>query len=93
MAVCLVLAIDVYDCVSAKHSLLNFSAETRLPICPERSPLLVGPLSVKQSGIHDSDPSSDDFKRWFGSRLEVGGASRPEDCTARQKVAIIVPYR
>ena len=67
--------------------------ESSLPECPLNSPLLVGPLSVKQDNVDDSDTNSDEFKNWFGTSLEMGGAYRPSDCLARQKVAIIVPYR
>ncbi len=67
--------------------------EPTLPPCPDKSPLLIGPLSIKQNEILDSDPDSEEFKAWFGSGLEIGGASRPSDCVARQKVAVIVPYR
>ncbi len=55
--------------------------------------MLVGPLSVQFSGVDDSDPSSDEFQKWYGSDLAVGGAYTPKDCVARQKVAIVVPYR
>ena len=67
--------------------------ESKLPPCPINSPLLVGPLSVKQSDIDDSDSNSESFVKWFGPNLQIGGAFRPSDCIARQKVAIIIPYR
>ncbi|XP_027730348.1 beta-1,4-galactosyltransferase 1 isoform X2 [Vombatus ursinus] len=59
-----------------------------LPSCPDPSPLLVGPLQVEflrpvnLETIEKENP-----------KLRKGGRFTPEDCTALQKVAIIIPFR
>ncbi|XP_020822984.1 beta-1,4-galactosyltransferase 1 isoform X1 [Phascolarctos cinereus] len=59
-----------------------------LPSCPDPSPLLVGPLKVEflrpvnLETIEKENP-----------KLRKGGRFAPEDCTALQKVAIIIPFR
>ncbi|RMB88247.1 hypothetical protein DUI87_35359 [Hirundo rustica rustica] len=60
-----------------------------LPFCPERSPLLVGPLAVVllPRAHAGADP-----------RQEPGGAAggplpRPPRCEARSRTAVIVPHR
>ena len=49
-----------------------------LPLCPERSPDLLGPLYVKQTGIPDLKPETEAFlQSWiilvllFGCLLEI----------------------
>ena len=66
--------------------------ETIVPICPERSPLLLGPLRVIND-FPELAPSSKEFRLWYGDHLRLGGVFRPPDCIARQRVAVIVPYR
>ncbi|XP_053734685.1 beta-1,4-galactosyltransferase 1 isoform X1 [Synchiropus splendidus] len=56
--------------------------------CPETSPLLVGPLRVEFNS-----PVSLDFVKKENQNVEVGGRFRPRGCLARQKVAIIIPFR
>ncbi|XP_036595305.1 beta-1,4-galactosyltransferase 1 [Trichosurus vulpecula] len=59
-----------------------------LPSCPDPSPMLVGPLKVEfvrpvnLETIEKENP-----------KLRKGGRFAPEDCTALQKVAIIIPFR
>ena len=60
--------------------------------CPLTSPHLLGPLVVKHENVPKLEPGSKSFVDHYGS-VQKGGASRPEECEARQKVAIIVPYR
>lgn len=62
-------------------------------LCPERSPYLLGPLYVKQNDIPDMTPGSSDFISHFGSTLTPGGASKPDECLARTKLAVIVAFR
>ncbi|XP_029961711.1 beta-1,4-galactosyltransferase 1 [Salarias fasciatus] len=63
-------------------------AAPELKKCPETSPLLVGPLRVEFNM-----PVSLDKVKKDNPRVEVGGRSRPSDCVALQKVAIIIPFR
>ncbi|XP_061886299.1 beta-1,4-galactosyltransferase 1-like [Entelurus aequoreus] len=56
--------------------------------CPETSPLLVGPLRVE----FNMAVSLELIKEKNG-HLEPGGRYKPKDCEARQKVAIIIPFR
>jgi len=67
--------------------------EKDLPLCPEQSPHLLGPLYVKQTGIPDLQPETTPFFEHFGVTLRSGGASKPTDCRARTKLAVIVAYR
>mgnify|MGYP001165658219 FL=1 len=64
-----------------------------IPVCPERSPQLLGPLYVKQTGIPDLKPETEPFFRHFGNTLRLGGASKPAECLARTKLAVIIAYR
>ncbi|XP_031417927.1 beta-1,4-galactosyltransferase 1-like [Clupea harengus] len=56
--------------------------------CPETPPRLVGPHHVEFS-----NPVSLELVRKENPEIQEGGRWRPKDCTARQKVAIIIPYR
>jgi len=67
--------------------------ENDLPLCPEVSPHLLGPLYVKQTGIPDLTPGTTSFFQHFGDTLRSGGASKPNECKARTKLAVIVAYR
>ena len=46
-----------------------------------------GPITVSMDS-----PSFDELEKMF-PMLEQGGRYRPEECQARDRVAIIVPYR
>ncbi|XP_042781394.1 beta-1,4-galactosyltransferase 3 isoform X2 [Panthera tigris] len=59
-----------------------------LPYCPERSPLLVGPVSVSFSPV----PSLAEIVE-RNPRVEPGGRYRPAGCEPRSRTAIIVPHR
>ncbi|XP_068944026.1 beta-1,4-galactosyltransferase 1 [Petaurus breviceps papuanus] len=59
-----------------------------LPGCPDPSPLLVGPLKVEF--LH---PVNLETIEKENPKLRKGGRFTPEDCTALQKVAIIIPFR
>ncbi|XP_034038148.1 beta-1,4-galactosyltransferase 1-like [Thalassophryne amazonica] len=56
--------------------------------CPETSPLLVGPLWVEFN-----IPVTLEQIKQENPNLMSGGRFRPKDCTAQQKVAIIIPFR
>lgn len=59
-----------------------------LPDCPERSPFLVGPVSVSFSPV----PSLAEIVE-RNPRVESGGRYRPAGCEPRSRTAIIVPHR
>ena len=67
--------------------------EKDLQLCPEVSPYLLGPLYVRQNDIPDLTPDSSPFLNHFGATLKMGGASKPTECLARTKLAVLVPYR
>ncbi|KAJ8001001.1 hypothetical protein DPEC_G00186280 [Dallia pectoralis] len=76
---------------------INVTAETDTPkaplredfnICPDPSPLLVGPFRVEFS-----TPVSLVTVREKNPHLQEGGRYKPDDCTALQKVAVIIPFR
>ncbi|KAM9100494.1 beta-1,4-galactosyltransferase 1 isoform X2 [Sarcophilus harrisii] len=58
------------------------------PSCPDPSPLLVGPLNVEFVRPVNLESIAKD-----NPKLRKGGRFTPEDCTALQKVAIIIPFR
>ncbi|XP_030036907.1 beta-1,4-galactosyltransferase 4 isoform X2 [Manduca sexta] len=60
--------------------------EKKYPMCPETPPDL-GPVL--------NDPSMDAMKSFdrMYTDVKIGGIYRPPNCTARQSVAILVPYR
>ena len=78
--------------VSVGRKLKSLKYFQPLETCPIKSPLLLGPLLVQQDNIEDLEPNTTPFKDRFGE-VKEGGQFKPEDCTARQKVAIIIPYR
>jgi len=67
--------------------------EIDLPLCPERSPYLLGPLYVRQKDIPVLKPETQRFRDHFGTSLRSGGASKPTECLARTKLAVIIAYR
>nr|XP_046262753.1 beta-1,4-galactosyltransferase 1 [Scatophagus argus] len=60
----------------------------KLEKCPETSPLLVGPLRVEFNIPVNMEQIKKD-----NPNLQPGGRFKPKDCEARQKVAIIIPFR
>lgn len=56
-------------------------------LCPPIPPNLTGPIRV----LKDS-PSFDELEKIF-PMLEPGGHYRPQECQARDRVALIVPFR
>lgn len=65
------------------------SVNRTLGPCPEAPPNLVGPLYVG----FDFGRTLEDVRTLFSSSLEAGGRFKPRDCVAKQKVAIIIPFR
>jgi len=64
--------------------------------CPENPPGLLGQIYVTQEKNEVSkvlEEGSPDFIDWFGPDIRPGGAWKPENCKARQKVVLLVPYR
>ncbi|XP_028910970.1 beta-1,4-galactosyltransferase 3, partial [Ornithorhynchus anatinus] len=59
-----------------------------LPYCPERSPLLVGPVSVSFSPV----PSLGRIAE-RNPRVGPGGRYRPGGCEPRSRTAVIIPHR
>ena len=58
------------------------------PLCPDPSPKLVGMLRVSKTPIELSAVE----RLQSGDMLE-GGLYRPQECAARHRVAIIIPFR
>ncbi|NP_990533.1 beta-1,4-galactosyltransferase 1 [Gallus gallus] len=72
--------------VSAQPRNLPDSAPSGL--CPDPSPLLVGPLRVEFS-----QPVNLEEVASTNPEVREGGRFAPKDCKALQKVAIIIPFR
>ncbi|XP_058124231.1 beta-1,4-N-acetylgalactosaminyltransferase bre-4 [Anopheles ziemanni] len=69
-------------------TLRNFFDKFTINSCPPIPPNLDGPIDVDVT----YEPLSVIEKR-FTDKLQPGGQYAPPDCTARNRVAIIVPYR
>ena len=50
-------------------------------------------MYVRQKGIPDLKPNTPPFRKHFGSTLKSGGSSKPTECLARTKLAVIIAYR
>ncbi|XP_069734501.1 beta-1,4-galactosyltransferase 3 [Phaenicophaeus curvirostris] len=62
--------------------------ERPLPLCPERSPLLVGPLTVSFSRV----PTLEQIQA-KNPGVRDGGRYQPPDCEPRSRTAVIIPHR
>ncbi|XP_052471337.1 beta-1,4-galactosyltransferase 1-like [Carassius gibelio] len=62
--------------------------EQKQDTCPDSPPRLVGPLWVEFSY-----PVSLGLVSFENPALQPGGRSKPTDCIAQQKVAVIIPFR
>ncbi len=66
-------------------------------MCPLIPPGLHGPVKVLLPDAGEVPGSMQEIEealeRDLGVRLEPGGRHRPRNCTARHRVAVIVPYR
>ncbi|XP_030320938.1 LOW QUALITY PROTEIN: beta-1,4-galactosyltransferase 3 [Calypte anna] len=59
-----------------------------LPFCPERSPLLVGPLTVSFSRV----PTLEQIQE-KNPLVQEGGRYQPPSCEPRSRTAVIIPHR
>ncbi|XP_075380854.1 beta-1,4-galactosyltransferase 3 isoform X2 [Mycteria americana] len=59
-----------------------------LPFCPERSPFLVGPLTVSFSRV----PTLEQI-RAKNPAVQEGGRYQPSTCEPRSRTAVIIPHR
>uniref|UniRef100_A0A0A9Z9N9 Beta-1,4-N-acetylgalactosaminyltransferase n=2 Tax=Lygus hesperus TaxID=30085 RepID=A0A0A9Z9N9_LYGHE len=70
------------------HQITTVNAAQPLPLCPLVPPNLVGVLGAYKEGGLLSD-----LENQIGKGLLPGGQWRPSHCKARDRVAIIIPYR
>ncbi|KAL3884625.1 hypothetical protein ACJMK2_024752 [Sinanodonta woodiana] len=82
-------------CVNTTENLDQLIAKTgftpnrsALPLCPEQPPHLVGKMNIKPS-ITLQEVTNEESLR----NLSYGGRYAPPDCQARERTAIIIPYR
>ncbi|NP_001084588.1 uncharacterized protein LOC414540 [Xenopus laevis] len=82
---------DVYSNLSLVNSMVlptSTAEDILLPRCPERSPYLVGPITVTFSQtpslkkVQDKNPL-----------VIKGGEYKPPNCEARHRTAVIIPHR
>ncbi|XP_048367537.1 beta-1,4-galactosyltransferase 3 [Sphaerodactylus townsendi] len=59
-----------------------------LPYCPERSPYLIGPLTVSFSQV----PTLEQIQQ-KNPAVSNGGRYRPSACESRSRTAIVIPHR
>ncbi|XP_043578382.1 beta-1,4-N-acetylgalactosaminyltransferase bre-4-like [Bombus pyrosoma] len=79
---------DTYIVGSSQESLTtNSTNSTVIPRCPLIPPNLVGPLTVIKS-----PPELAEMEKMF-TEVKPGGKGCPANCTARHRVAIIIPFR
>ncbi|XP_003486181.1 beta-1,4-N-acetylgalactosaminyltransferase bre-4 [Bombus impatiens] len=79
---------DTYIVGSSQESLTtNSTNSTVVPRCPLIPPNLVGPLTVIKS-----PPELAEMEKTF-TEVKPGGKGCPANCTARHRVAIIIPFR
>ncbi|KAI6182363.1 Beta-1,4-N-acetylgalactosaminyltransferase bre-4 [Aphelenchoides bicaudatus] len=69
------------------YSPVFHSQPSNLSVCPTEPPNLVGPIRVWLD-----TPSFEKIHSLYPN-LEDGGHGQPNDCLARHKVAVVVPYR
>lgn len=70
------------------HFMQSLMTKLGLNACPPIPPNLDGPIEVDTS----EEPLKNVIKR-LESKLQPGGWYRPKECNAKDRVAIIVPYR
>ncbi|XP_012349074.1 beta-1,4-N-acetylgalactosaminyltransferase bre-4 [Apis florea] len=79
---------NTYFVGSSQESLTaNSTNNTVIPRCPLVSPHLIGPLTVSKS-----PPELEVMEKTF-TEVKPGGKGCPANCTARHRVAIIIPFR
>lgn len=72
---------------SASMEGTELTNSSMLELCPLIPPKLVGPLKVLKDA-----PSFEELEKLFPN-LMPGGRYKPQECMARHRVAIIIPYR
>uniref|UniRef100_A0A915KBU6 Beta-1,4-N-acetylgalactosaminyltransferase n=1 Tax=Romanomermis culicivorax TaxID=13658 RepID=A0A915KBU6_ROMCU len=70
-----------------RRNFLGNDKNSTKPLCPIIPPVLVGPIKV-----WFDYPSWSELSKLYPF-VKPGGHGRPENCTSRHKVAIILPYR
>ncbi|KAM6434768.1 beta-1,4-galactosyltransferase 3 [Liasis olivaceus] len=80
---------DVYANFSLVFGLPPRPGATKpLAYCPDRSPYLIGPLTVSFSQV----PTLEKIQE-KNPAVELGGRYRPFNCESRSRTAIIIPHR
>ena len=84
----------MFEVLESTHSSANVTAlltsvdVNDTSLCPASPPKLVGPIRVWMDG-----PPMEKIESLYKEDVEKGGHGKPDDCIARHKVAIVVPYR
>uniref|UniRef100_UPI00358E6FEC beta-1,4-galactosyltransferase 1-like isoform X2 n=1 Tax=Myxine glutinosa TaxID=7769 RepID=UPI00358E6FEC len=76
------------DEIRVDGEVINSSVVLQLELCPEQPEGLVGPLHIDFSAAVTIDQVAAS-----NSMIKLGGRYGPSDCEARQKIAIVIPFR
>jgi hypothetical protein len=68
------------------------NSSTKRKRCPKVPPLLSGPVLVSSLPT-PFDAFQEDIKLEYSKLLTLGGKYEPDECVARHRVAIVVPYK
>ncbi|KAJ7307388.1 hypothetical protein JRQ81_009403 [Phrynocephalus forsythii] len=79
---------DVYTNLTFMPQQQHGSTGKSLPYCPERSPYLIGPLTVSFSQV----PTLEQIRE-KNPVVSLGGRYHPAACEPRSRTAIIIPHR
>lgn len=76
--------------LTSTESRLQASNEdgSKIPACPEDSPHILGPLNINVSVVISIEEVGFAYPN-----VHPGGHFRPADCEARQRIAIVIPFR
>uniref|UniRef100_UPI00358DEE2F beta-1,4-galactosyltransferase 1-like isoform X5 n=1 Tax=Myxine glutinosa TaxID=7769 RepID=UPI00358DEE2F len=78
----------VFPSLRPDGEVINSSVVLQLELCPEQPEGLVGPLHIDFSAAVTIDQVAAS-----NSMIKLGGRYGPSDCEARQKIAIVIPFR